>query len=119
MTTHVLNLDLEGLLGALVGALEGHVLEEVSGTVVRGGLVAGTGIDPNADGGGFGSGDRLGRDAKAGIESGHIRGGSAEDVVREGGGGGRRRGGGCREGTAGGHPLGLDLWKFRKYNKNK
>lgn len=57
MTAHVLDLNLEGLLGTLVGALEGHVLEEVGGTVVGGGLVAGSGIDPNADGGGFSSRD--------------------------------------------------------------
>ena len=110
MTPHVLNLDLESLLGALVGALEGHVLEEVGGTVVSGGLVAGSGIDPNADGGGFGTRDGFGRDAEAGIQGGHVRGRGAEDVVREGGGGGRCRGGGCREGTAGGHPLGLLRW---------
>lgn len=106
MTAHVLDLNLEGLLSTLVGALEGHVLEEVGGAVVGGGLVARAGIDPHADGGGLGPGDGLGGDAQAGIESGDVRGRSAEDVVREGG-GSRCRGGGCREGTAVGHPLGL------------
>ena len=39
MTTHVLDLDLERLLSPLLRALECHVLKEVGGAVVGGGLV--------------------------------------------------------------------------------
>lgn len=68
MAAHVLDLHLEGLLGPLAGALEGHVLEEMGRAVVGGRLVARSGIDPDADRGGLGSGDGLGRDAEAGVE---------------------------------------------------
>ena len=108
MAAHVLDLHLEGLLGPLAGALEGHVLEEMGRAVVGGRLVARSGIDPDSDRGGLGSGDGLGRDAEAGVERRDVGGGGAEDVVGEGRGGGRGRRGGRREGTAGRHPLGLD-----------
>ena len=72
MAAHVLDLHLEGLLGPLAGALEGHVLEEMGRAVVGGRLVARSGIDPDSDRGGLGSGDGLGRDAEAGVERGDV-----------------------------------------------
>jgi len=50
--------------------LEGHVLQEVSGTVVLGGLGTGTGINENTDGGGLGRGVRLGSDGQSVLEGG-------------------------------------------------
>ena len=62
MAAHVLDLELELRLGALLGALEGQVLEEVCGTVGLVGLGARTGIDPDTDGAGLGVGRVLSRD---------------------------------------------------------
>jgi hypothetical protein len=44
------------------------MLEEVGGTVGLGGLGAGAGIDPHADGRGLGIGRVLSRDLEGGIE---------------------------------------------------
>lgn len=88
---HILDLDLERVRGGpALGALEGHVLEEVRGAVGAGQLEAAAGVDPDADGGHAGGGRvGLGDDAEAGGERGDARGGEAE----EGGvvGGARRR----------------------------
>jgi len=62
VAAHVLDLELELRLGALLGALEGQVLEEVCGTVGLVGLGARTGIDPDTDGAGLGVGRVLSRD---------------------------------------------------------
>jgi hypothetical protein len=62
VATHVLDLKLELRLGALLGALEGQVLEEVCGTIGLVGLGARTGIDPDTDGAGLGVGRVLSRD---------------------------------------------------------
>lgn len=60
----VLNLQLELVLRTLGRALERHVFEEVgrAGRLVR--LGAGTGVDPDTDGGSRGGGGRLGRDGQ-------------------------------------------------------
>ena len=64
MAAHVLDLDLEHVLGAALRALEGHVFEEVGGAVVVRGFVAGAGVDPDSDGGGVGPEDAFGGDAE-------------------------------------------------------
>lgn len=48
--------------------LEGEMLEEVGGAVGLGGLGAGAGIDPHADGRGLGIGRVLSRDLEGGME---------------------------------------------------
>ena len=45
--------------GAAAGALEEHMLDEVGGAVLPGGLVAGADADEEAQGGGAGPGDLL------------------------------------------------------------
>ena len=62
MPAHVLNFELELGLGALGGALEGEVLEEVGGAVGAVGFGARAGVDPHADGGGLGVGGVFGGD---------------------------------------------------------
>ncbi len=54
MGTEVLNLKLETVLRAALGSLEGHVLEEMRGSVGLVGLGAASCVDPNTDGGGSG-----------------------------------------------------------------
>lgn len=51
VATHVLNLHFQLLLGTALGSLEGHVLQEVSGTVVLVGLVSASSVDPNTNSG--------------------------------------------------------------------
>ena len=50
MRAEILDLELEGVLAALVRALEGHVFEEVRRAVRLVGLRPRARIDPNADG---------------------------------------------------------------------
>mmetsp|Transcript_661 Transcript_661/g.896 ORF Transcript_661/g.896 Transcript_661/m.896 type:complete len:214 (+) Transcript_661:1128-1769(+) len=88
VSAHVLDFDLELLLGAFGGALEGHVFEEVCGSVVLGGFVAGSCVDPYAYGCGFGAGNGFGGDAEAVGCGGDVGGWGTEDIVGEGG---RRR----------------------------
>ena len=106
---HVLDLHLERLrVGPAPAALEGHVLEEVRGSVGSRELEAAPRIDPDADGG-HPCGGRVGLrdDAEARGERGDARGGEPEvrGVVR---GAGHRRGvaeeaaGGGRRGDRGG-----------------
>lgn len=59
------------------------MFQKVCSTIVGGGFVAGSSIDPYAYGGGFGSDGCFGCDAEAGWEGGDICGGGAEDVVGE------------------------------------
>jgi hypothetical protein len=47
--TDILDLELQSVLGTTAGALEGHVLEEVSGSVCGIGLCPGTSIYPDTD----------------------------------------------------------------------
>jgi hypothetical protein len=63
--TNVLNLELQSVLGTTAGTLEGHVLEEVSGSV--GGIVLcpGTSIYPDTDCSGLSMGVGLCSDGKA------------------------------------------------------
>ena len=49
MRAHVLDFELERLLGALVGTLERHVLQKVRGAVGRVGFCAGPRVDPHTD----------------------------------------------------------------------
>lgn len=90
---HVLDLHLERVgVGAALGALESHVLEEVRRAVGAGQLEAAAGVDPDADGGHAGGGRvGLGDDAEAGGERGDARGGEAEERGVVGGAGQRRR----------------------------
>jgi hypothetical protein len=62
VAAHVLDLELELRLGALLGSLEGQVLEEVCGTVGLVGLGARAGIDPDTNSAGLGVGRVLGCD---------------------------------------------------------
>lgn len=48
VTTHVLNFQLKLALSALVGALEGQVFQEVSGSIGLVGFGTGSGVDVNA-----------------------------------------------------------------------
>ena len=63
----------------LLAALEHHVLEEVRGAVVGGGLVPAAGVDPHAHRGGLGVRGRLGGDAHAVGQGGDLRG--AEEIA--------------------------------------
>jgi hypothetical protein len=93
VATHVLNLELELALAALLGSLqrlldcvfridddsmavvvylEGKVLEEVSSAVGLVGLCAAAGIDPNTDGRGLGVGRVLGGNGEAVAEGGAL-----------------------------------------------
>jgi hypothetical protein len=56
----VLDLEFQGVLRTAVGALEGHVFEEVSCPVGFVGFGARTGVDPDAYSGGLGGGVSLG-----------------------------------------------------------
>lgn len=60
----VLDLELEAVLGALPGALERHVLEEVRNARGRRRLGARASVDPDADGRRLGVRRRLGRDGE-------------------------------------------------------
>jgi hypothetical protein len=73
VAAHVLDLQLELGLGALLGALEGQVLEEVCGTIGLVGLGARAGIDPDTDGAGLGVGRVLSRDLEGGGSVGVAR----------------------------------------------
>ena len=53
MASHVLDLDLQLLLGALFGSFEGKMLQKVGHSIVLGSLVSGSSINPNTDGGGL------------------------------------------------------------------
>lgn len=86
MPSHVLDLLLELPHGALRGALEDHVFEEMRGAVGFLSLEPRSGVDPNADGGSASGEGGLGSDAKAAGERGHAGLGSCEDgrVVGDG-----------------------------------
>lgn len=74
--------------------LEGHVLEEVSGTVGSVSLGTGASVDPDTDGGGLGRGVGLGGDGEAVLEDGGLGDGRAGDgggQASEGGGEGGGR----------------------------
>ena len=105
MAAHAFNLQFEGVLGALIGALEGHVLDEVSGPAVGCGLVTGAVIDPNSNGGSFAVVDRFECHAQTGVEGVNFRRGGTEDVVGEGGSVSR----GCNRGGQGAPPGGQGL----------
>ena len=51
MSAEVFNLEFELVLGSFIGALEGHVFEEMSGSRRLVGFCSGTGVDPNSYGG--------------------------------------------------------------------
>jgi hypothetical protein len=70
VTSHVLNFEFQLVLRALLGALEGEMLEEVGGTVGLVGFGAGAGIDPDADGRGLGEGGVLGGDLEKSVSAG-------------------------------------------------
>ena len=57
--TNVLNLKFQGVLGTTTGTLEGHVLEEVSGSVGGISLCPGTGIYPDTNCSGLSMGMRF------------------------------------------------------------
>jgi hypothetical protein len=98
---HVLDLHLERLrVRPAPGALEGHMLQEVSRPVGAGKLVSAAGVDPDADGGhpGVGRVD-LRDDAEARGERGDARSREAEEGGVVGGAGLRR---GVAEEAAGG-----------------
>ena len=63
--TNVLNLKFESVLGTTASALEGHVLEEVSGSVRSIGLRPGTRVYPDTDCSSLSVGMRLRSDGKA------------------------------------------------------
>lgn len=63
--TNVLNLKFESMLGTPASALEGHVLEKVSGSVRSIGLRSGTRIYPDTDCSSLSVGMRLRSDGKA------------------------------------------------------
>lgn len=65
MTTHVLNFELKLSLGPLVGALEGQMLKEVSGSIGLVGFSTRSGIDVDTDGAGGSVGVVFGSDGKA------------------------------------------------------
>jgi len=65
VSTNVLNLKLQSVLGTTTSALEGHVLEEVSGSVGWIGLRPGTGIYPDTNCSGLSMGMRLCSNGKA------------------------------------------------------
>ena len=73
MGTQVLDLELELVLRSSAGSLEGHVLEEVGGTVRAVGLGSGPSIDPNSDGGRLGVRVRFRRDGQSVVEGGDLR----------------------------------------------
>ena len=54
MSTHVFNLELQSVLGATTGTLEGHVLEEMSRSVGSISLRPGSSIYPDSDCSGLG-----------------------------------------------------------------
>mmetsp|Transcript_12665 Transcript_12665/g.15988 ORF Transcript_12665/g.15988 Transcript_12665/m.15988 type:complete len:228 (+) Transcript_12665:844-1527(+) len=105
MPPHILNLHLQLLLRPFVRTLERHMLQKMSGAIVRGRFVTGPGVDPHADRGGGGVGDGFGRDAEGGGEGGNIGGGAGEEVgwegVDGGGSGGGAEGTGLGEGFFG------------------
>mmetsp|Transcript_1750 Transcript_1750/g.4298 ORF Transcript_1750/g.4298 Transcript_1750/m.4298 type:complete len:308 (-) Transcript_1750:19-942(-) len=106
MATHVLDLQLQLLLGALGSSLEGHVLQEVRSSVVLGRLVTGSRIDPHADGGSLGAGNGLAADAQTVSEGRDVGRWSLQNVVRKG-----RRCGCC--GNCGKRPALLALRSLR------
>lgn len=87
VSSEVLYFEFELVLGSLSSSLEGHVFEEVSRSRRLVGLGAGTGIDPNSDGGGRGRGGRFGRDGETVGEGGDLgEGGSdvgSESTIEE------------------------------------
>lgn len=102
VATHVLNLELELALAALLGSLrrlldcvsalkqlssvvylEGKVLEEVSSAVGLVGLGAATSIDPNTDGGSLGVGRVLSSNGEAVAEGGALSLGAVADGSSE------------------------------------
>lgn len=70
VAAHVLNVELELVLGSLVGALEGQMLEEMGGSVVVGVLVSRAGVDPHAHGGGLHQRVGLGGNGQSVLEVG-------------------------------------------------
>ena len=92
-------------MGALIGTLEGHLLEEVSVPIVGRSFVTGAVIDPNSNGSGFAADDGFERHAQTGVKGDNIRQGGTDEVVREGGSGSR----GCSRGGEGAPPGGQGL----------
>lgn len=73
MGTHVLNLNLELLLGSLRGTFESHVLQEVCNTIVLGVLKNAASTNPNTNSGEFsrpflsGYTDSIGKTSNLGV----------------------------------------------------
>lgn len=85
VSSHVLDLELQLRLRPLRRPLEGHVLEEVSDTIVGRGLVAGSGVDPEADGGRGSAGVLCGH-PHAIVEHGHLGGRNIKQILTQGSG---------------------------------
>lgn len=83
MPTHVFNFHLQLLLRTLGGALKGHVLQKVSGTIVLGRLVSTSTINPDPDRGRFRADHRFTADAEAVVKCRHIGSGGTQDIVGE------------------------------------
>ena len=79
----VLHLELERMLRAAAGALEGHVLEEVRGAARRVRLRARAGVDPHAHGRRLRMRVRLRRDREAVREGGDFRERAGRDCCRQ------------------------------------
>jgi hypothetical protein len=82
LSSHGLNFHLELLLGSLVGSLEGHMLKEVSSSVVLVILIHGASIDENTDRCGL-TETLLSGNAKLVGQSGDLCGGSIQHVLGE------------------------------------
>ena len=93
MGAQVFDLELELLLRSSTGSLEGHVLEEVGGTVRSVGFGAGTSIDPNSDGGRLRVRVRFRSDRQSVVEGGDLgeRSGNGRSERTERSGLGRKR----------------------------
>lgn len=83
MGTNVLNLELQSVLGATAGTLEGHVLKEVGGSVGCISLRPGTSIYPDTDGSCLSMGMRLCSDGEAIRKSSRFGGGGEVGRCRE------------------------------------
>lgn len=59
MATHIFNLHFQLLLTALLGSLEGKVLQEMGDAIVLGRFVSGTCINPNANSGSLAANNSL------------------------------------------------------------
>ena len=81
MTSHVFDFNLKLLLRSLAGSLEGHVLQEMGGTVVGSRFVSGSGINPYTDSSGLTSSNSLGTHSKSIVQGSYIGCRSPQDVV--------------------------------------